>query len=79
MKAEEMFEELGYKNNNAHGSWLRFVEERQFRTNTLSFDLQGKSYSTYATDEFGDTVYMGITPEMHAAIHQQMKELGWTK
>ena len=79
MNAKEMFEALGYKEKPKNGNWLRFKEERQFRTNTISFDLQGKSYSTHATDEFGDTVYFGVTNELHLAITQQMKELGWLK
>jgi len=79
MNAKEMFEKLNYKQGESRGKWLRFVEEREFRRNVLSFNLQYKTYSTNATDEFGDPVYMGITPEMHSAITQQLHELGWLK
>ena len=77
MNAKEMFKKLGFIQDEKRGNWLRFVNERQFRREVLSFDLQNKTYSTHATDEFGDPVYMGVTIEMHTAITQQMKEMGW--
>ena len=78
MTAKEMFEKLGFElAKDFDFNYIYTGNERKDDLRLVYFDLNYKTYSTHATDEFGDTVYMGVTPELHLAITQQMKELGW--
>ena len=61
--AKEMFEELGFKKIDTSDSTILYV--RGF--DEVWFNIPLKSYSS---------LYR-ITIELHKAIHQQLKELGW--
>ena len=83
MKAKEMFEALGYrKANSGNDNWLiryckLFRDEDKEEVNyVISFWGETK---TYDTTEMKDNFNWGldISKELHEAITQQMKELGW--
>lgn len=64
--AKEMFEELGYKLNQqtVFEDWIIYGI---LLKGNIIFDTTFKNVECTAS----------ITPELHLAIHQQMKELGW--
>jgi len=74
MTAKEMFKELGYKLKNSNDEEIEYIEDIESRyKNTITFELIGKKYD--CTSYFTSSIY--ITPKLHQAITQQLKELGW--
>lgn len=76
MEAKEMFEKLGYEFGMVVGRQRIFAYINN--GNTVLFYLDNKIYYVY--DEFlSDSVKVAkaVYPNLHLAIHQQMKELGW--
>jgi hypothetical protein len=61
--AKEMFEELGYRKMDTSAPTIAYV--RVF--DEIWFNTNRKTYSSL----------YGIGIDVHKAIHQQMKELGW--
>ena len=86
--AKEMFEELGFElelnlpyyglieknKNNLLGYTIQpYKKYNDERKEVIIFDLNYKTYKTYGISNTS----LEITEELHQAIHQQMKELGW--
>ena len=74
MKAKEMFEKLGYKiyDIKYYKNDICYIKGEDDEVRIL-FDLKQKEY-------LADIHYEGgieMTVELHKAITQQMKELGW--
>lgn len=76
MTALEMFEKLNYLKINSpdHLILFQFNDIDYHFQFTVGFNLSTKLY--YASSENGA---LGIGLELHEAIIQQMKELGWIK
>lgn len=72
-KADEMFQELGYKKKNLDIVFLRFWEEWENKDleKTFSFNTE------YETLDVTDENEYGITMQELQAIYQKCKELGW--
>ena len=70
---KEMFEELGYKQYKP--SYI--IQYRKINSSIdmhiIDFDMQRKIVFSYNND----LKPSGFDAEVHKAIHQQMKELGW--
>lgn len=76
MKAQEMFEKLGYELNNKRLAITyekRTENEDEYEEICFSTDID--QYYTIRNECFGTYV----TLELHQAITQQIKELGWEK
>ena len=69
MIAKKMFKILGYEyaDNNA------LISYDNPSLNIITFDLKYKTYYT----QLDISEHMDISPSVHKAITQQMKELGW--
>ena len=61
--AKEMFEELGYRKMDTSASVIVYTKV----FDEIWFNVNLKSYASL----------YGIGIDVHKAIHQQMKELGW--
>ena len=79
--AKEMFEELGY---HIETNKFNLFYKRENDSLTIIFYLKEKYVrivEEHYIGELGLYEYLGIdypiTVELHKAIHQQMKELGW--
>jgi hypothetical protein len=84
MKAQEMFEKLGYvvehrkKIGYANDEYVIYHKNIDY-AQAFVFSKVNKTFWTcsYADiDKVSGEIY-GVFPEEHSAIHQQMKELGW--
>lgn len=80
MNADEMFAELGFHSqgkNTLFGSQVYHKKEdgeRFFKGSCgIEFDLMEKEFTAW--DDYDQIIC--ISPELHLAIHQKMKELGW--
>lgn len=76
MKANEMFEQLGYKKTNFGYDPLdiiEYVKETTISRQIVAFYLDWEVYDT----SLNGYDPLDITLELHLAITQQMKELGW--
>ena len=76
MTAKEMFEKLGYKVvwDKVEDSERKIVYQYQY--NFIAFKLNENSdLLGYTSSNLSYTIY----PDLHQAITQQMKELGWIK
>ena len=74
MNAKEMFEKLGY--NLFEDIWHKNLITHIKDPIEVEFDLIDKSYSV-VKNEYDYFAYYNIDVEIHKAITQQMKELGW--
>ena len=83
MTAQEMFEELGfkkylnkydkeYKKEYGYEVFFRYKNDMT----EIAFDCLDMDYAVYGTI-MGRGITVGITMELHKAINQQCKELGW--
>lgn len=68
-KADKMFEELGLKRSEEEyfEDWVTYYSKQEALGRFVTFD------KTYRYAETNVT----ITPKLHLAIHEKMKELGW--
>ena len=66
-KADNMFEELGYKKEAALG----FIKYQK-GSKIVSFYLEYEEYEVYEADNMQE-----LNVLEHKAIHQKLKELGW--
>lgn len=73
MTANEMFEELGYKNIGAK-TYIKYVKKSVYLFKEVTFYPKWKNYDT---EDGGES--LDITPKLHLAITQQLKELEWIK
>lgn len=88
MKAKEMFEELGYKQENdtfdkgIHYHLIQIVagDENHYG---VSFNKETKTYHTYAYGWFKNGVHfdsnLSIDIKLNKAINKQIEELGWNE
>ena len=70
--AQEMFEKLGYKMTRLTEEEIQYKNQILHHDLEIYFDLVEKNYNAFD--------YIGacdVTPKLHQAITQQMKELGW--
>lgn len=82
--AKEMFEELGFYVD-THSEEIGIYEFHKdikfdgYSTKRVHFDLRSKLYYVYYAkgNNFGDFGECEVTIELHNALTQQMKELGW--
>ena len=76
MNAKEMFEELGYEV--FYGNFIIDVLCK-IEINDNNFVIIEFAYGGYRINELknGEFFIRRISKELHNAIHQQMKELGW--
>jgi len=76
MNAKEMFEELGYEV--FYGNFIYDVLYKIEINNNNWVNIEF-SYGGYRINELknGEFFIRRISKELHNAIHQQMKELGW--
>ena len=76
MKAKEMFEELGY-HEKKQKNYILYEKNVGCTTYNISFSKKEKEYACmfHNIGDYGRRLYVDI--ELHKAIHQQMKELGW--
>lgn len=73
--AKELFEELGYEENNDRETYQRYTKKTEFgNLIEISFSLQTKNFIKQIV-ELDLALY--ITPNELKAINQQIKELGW--
>ena len=74
MSAKEMFEKLGFTDLGIEFGILTYGIEVMGIANgkSIVFDLNNK---TYIADDYYDPMEINI--DIHNAITQQMKELGW--
>ena len=80
MTAKEMFEKLGFKQTietKKYETIISLVSTRQFQEEVITINQKYRYVTLYAYDEWGEMKRLPITVELHLAIHQQMKELGW--
>lgn len=84
MKAKQMFRKLGYEQTEMEFHLFYKLgknTEEYYKDDIIEFDLRKKTYRVQSGwDKFTmpiDEVNLDITLELHNAIHQQMKELGW--
>lgn len=83
MKAKEMFEKLGYKQEKDDKIHITYyngnVENKQRCDRQITFDLEDKNFIAYSPCELNDyeDCSIFITLEELQAINQQIKELGW--
>lgn len=80
MTAKEMFEALGYKQTTEikkDETVIRLVNVRQFQEDIVTINQKYRQVTLYAYDEWGEMKRLPITVELHLAIAQQMRELGW--
>ena len=81
MKAEEMFNKLGYiEIANYHKSITYRFTNKQHCEFTIVIELEYKTYRMMYRDwklHYPKHEYFHINLEEHKAITQQMKELGW--
>lgn len=71
MNAEEMFEELGFKQTCKNH---RFIEYKRNEA-MVFFDKKDKEYFCYIECEYDISFVVSI--EEHKAINKQCEELGW--
>lgn len=72
-KADEMFEELGYKILFKDKNIIQYEFEGVYMDNEIKFDLKGKTVlKEYSTGESQE-----ITMQELQAINKECKELGW--
>ena len=78
MKAQEMFEKLGYKRNDWSEFTISYTRKKlnKSQTSTIEFDTNCKIIRTQST-EYGNIKSKQLTIEQLKAINQQCKELGW--
>lgn len=72
MKAEEMFERLGYERGDFRNYLEYYQEDEESTWKRIVFDKLDK---TFHADEDFDS--MSVDTKTLAAICQQVKELGW--
>lgn len=75
MKAKEMFENLDFVEvaRTNKGLWYQNSRNNDF----IFFDLEEKEYSSWCCNDYADYITREISVDLHKAIHQQLKELGW--
>ncbi|MDD5293737.1 MAG: hypothetical protein PHW40_05445 [Candidatus Izemoplasmatales bacterium] len=75
MKAKEMFKELGYEfvDEKRHFDW--YITYKKPWSGTSVFFL--KTSKTYNVYNLRGQAVVDVSIELHKAITQQMKELGW--
>lgn len=75
MTAQEMFEELGYEiyYTLEDVAWNAPMEYIHHDGLIIGFDLDDRVYY------YSEHLLIDTSIELHKAIHQQMKELGWIK
>lgn len=71
--AKEMFEELGFEKLSYEFSFTNENEDY------VEFDLKRKTYMCICHFNYEHPTAFNISSELHQAITQQMKELGWIK
>ena len=86
MTAKEMFEKLGYKqeddsfNKGIHYHLVQIVSGDECHYG-ITFNKETKSYHTYAYGWFKNGVNfdsnLSINNKLHQAINKQIEELGW--
>lgn len=86
MSAKEMFEELGYEQEEYKDKIAYHLEQvvlGQKNCFGVSFDKDFKSYHTYAYGWFENgtpfDTNLCIDIKLHKAINKQIEELGWLK
>lgn len=72
MTAKEMFKELGYDEEHTSTHITYYKKKLLFGYKSVTFWMTYKNYDT--SDGYEE---LDVTPELHLAITQQMKELGW--
>ena len=80
MNAREMFEELGFKKEMVNNSTFYIAGEGEYIKRTIMFfDTTYHTVLEYFIKEgkYNREGSVGIFKELHQAITQQMKELGW--
>ena len=88
MTAKEMFEKLGYKqeddsfNKGIHYHLIQIVSGDECHYG-ITFNKENKSYHTYAYGWFKNGVNfdsnLSIDYKLHQAINKQVEELGWLR
>lgn len=75
--AEKMFKKLGYKKKTYQDKVIIYTREKQdYGQTIINFYLNEKDYSHFIDiDDSSDLLYIDM--ELHKAIHEQLKELGW--
>ena len=73
MTAKEMFEKLSFKQIEEDEYSLKYYSNEIYYDVTVYFNKEKQSYIVTYNIE----IPRSITLELHKAIHQQMKELGW--
>jgi hypothetical protein len=76
MKAEEMFEKLGYELDINVLDIIRYSKEEKDLKSVIRFNVDEKTISTNSIVN-NDLWVLDITLEELQAINQQAKELGW--
>lgn len=74
--AQEMFEKLGYSLEIYHYLGKSYLLKYSKGIISIAFDLEEKEYSV-SEYTYKDNEWYSIASELHQAITQQMKELGW--
>ena len=84
MTAEEMFSKLGFTKKKCDDDCLNVLEVWKIELPYTCFDTQNeivfwknKCYFTSNGADYEDETGLIITIEIHQAITQRMKELGW--
>ena len=78
MKAKEMFEKLGYEICKEDDCILEHKRENdKYWTNYVTFAKFRNYYIVTSRNKLYNEIPSLILPNVHQAIHQQMKELGW--
>lgn len=73
MTAKQMFQELGYTQTE-NNDIIRYVKKRYLLPLSKVIMFYPKLINYDTSDGYEQ---LDITPELHLAITQQMKELGW--
>ena len=73
MTAKEMFEKMSFKQIEEDEYSLKYYSNERYYDVDVYFNKENQTYIVVYDIEFPRF----ITLELHKAIHQQMKELGW--
>ena len=77
MSAKEMFEKLGYKENNDRENCLRYTK-KGFVGQIIEIRIYLDNYKAFIKEGEDDIAYLITMPELQA-INKQVEELGWNE
>lgn len=77
MKAEEMFNKLGWSKENEDEDFIEYYTDSYSRDTSIIFDKTSKSIQLISDTEINCTFSFVILDKLRKAISKQIKEMGW--